>query len=41
MQHLEHVGAAVVEQRRRLVADAALVIDEGRLDAAVAVEPRE
>jgi hypothetical protein len=30
--------AAEVEQRRRGVADAALVIDEGRLEAAVAVE---
>jgi hypothetical protein len=31
MQHLEHVGAAIVEQRRRRVADAALMVDKAGL----------
>ncbi len=38
MQHFLHVLAAIVEQRRRRAADPALMVDERRLDAAVAVK---
>ena len=38
VQHFLHVLAAIVEERRRRAADAALMVDESRLDAAVAVK---
>jgi hypothetical protein len=39
VQHLEHVGAAVMNERGGAAADADQVIDEGRLDAAATVKP--